>query len=424
MINQTEVRNRFPALRRQAEQAVPTIFFDNPGGTQISQSSLDRVTSYLEQNNANHGGAFATSQESDAILHEAHCAMADFYNATSPQEIIFGANMTTLTLHLSRSISRTWNPADKIVVTRLDHDANITPWMLAAQDRGCDVSWVDFHPEDGTLNLEDLEAALAGKPRLLAVGYASNSLGTINPIDRIVEMAHAAGCLVYVDSVQYAAHGPIDVQRIGCDFLVSSAYKFFGTHAGILYGRYDLLNELFAYKVRPASNSLPDKFETGTQNHEGIAGVLGAIEYLEWLGKTYGNEYAGKYNDRFSDRKLYLKQAMSAIQACEYDISRATLTALHEIPGLRIYGISDTRRLDERVPTFSFTLPGWQPRQVAAKLGEKHINVWDGNYYALAITERLGLEQSGGMVRVGPVHYNTPQEISRFKEELLGLASK
>ncbi len=424
MIDQTEIRSRFPALRGQAEKPVPAIFFDNPGGTQISQASLDRVTSYLVQHNSNHGGAFATSQASDAILHEAHAAMADFYNAASHQEVIFGANMTTLTLHISRSISRTWKPGEKIVVTRLDHDANITPWVLAAQDRGVEVRWVDFHTEDGTLDLNDLEAALAEKPRLLAFGYASNALGTINPVDKIVQMAHAAGALVYVDSVQYAAHGPIDVQQTGCDFLVTSAYKFFGTHAGILYGRYDLLKELFAYKVRPASNELPDKFETGTQNHEGIAGVLGAVEYLEWVGKNFGSEYGKNLGTQFSGRKLHLKQAMCAIRDCEFEISRAMLGVLQSIPGLQVYGITDVHRLQERVPTFSFTLPGWKPRQLAEKLGEKNIFVWDGNYYALAITERLGLEGKGGMVRVGPVHYNTIDEINRFKGELSQIVSR
>jgi cysteine desulfurase family protein (TIGR01976 family) len=422
MFDLSVIRNQFPALCRQAELPVPAVYFDNPGGTQISQPSLDRVTSYLTHHNANHGGAFATSQASDAILDEAHAAMADFYNAARPEEIIFGANMTTLTLHISRSISRTWEPGDTIVVTRLDHDANITPWVLAAQDRGCKVRWVDFHPEDGTLDLEDLQAALQEKPRLVAVGYASNSLGTINPVGQIVQMAHTAGALVYVDSVQYAAHGPIDVQQLGCDFLVSSAYKFFGTHAGILYGRYDLLDQLFAYKVRPAPNTLPDRFETGTQNHECIAGVLGALEYLEWLGKSFGEEFAEKFADGFNGRRLHLKQAMAAVRAHEFETSRALLTALQEIPGLQIYGIADVQRLEERVPTFSFTLRGWHPRQLAEKLGEHQIYVWDGNYYALCITERLGLEQNGGMLRVGPVHYNTLAEIDRLKKVLLSLA--
>jgi len=411
------VRQQFPALRR------PLIFFDNPGGTQIAQPAIERMVAYLTLSNANHGGAFATSRESDAILDEAHLAMADFLNAASPQEIIFGANMTTLTLHISRSIARTWKPGDEIVVTRLDHDANITPWVLAAEDRGCRVRWVDFHPEDGTLNLDEMRAALEGRPRLVAVGYASNALGSINPVKKIVDLAHAAGAWVYVDAVQYAPHGPIDVQALGCDFLVCSAYKFFGPHVGVLYGRYDLLEGLQAYKVRPAPADPPGKFETGTLNHEGIAGVLGALEYLQWLGRTFGETYADKYAERYQGRRLHLKQAMAAIRAYEFELSRALLDVLAETPGVTIYGLSDPRRLEERVPTYSFTWKGFHPRQVAQRLAQENILVWDGNYYALAVTERLGLEASGGMVRVGPVHYNTLEEVERLRQALGRIAA-
>jgi cysteine desulfurase family protein (TIGR01976 family) len=418
------IRNQFPALRRQAQLVSPAVFLDNPGGTQIAQPSMDRIATYLVEHNANHDGAFLTSQLSDRVLEVAHAAMADFYNAARPEEIVFGNNMTTLTLHVSRSIARTWRPGDEIVVTRLDHDANITPWVLAAQDRGCTVRWVDIHPEDGTLNLDDFRQALEGKPRLVAVGYASNALGTINHMAEIVKLAHEAGALIYVDAVQYAAHGPIDVQQIGCDFLVASSYKFFGPHAGILYGRYALLDELFAYKVRPAPNELPGKFETGTQNHEGIAGVLGAIEYFEWLGEMFGEDHAEKYAVRFADRRLRLKQAMAAIRAYEYEISRVLLDVLEEMPGVTIYGLTDRRRLEQRVPTVAFRLKGWHPRKLAERLGQEGIYVWDGNYYALAVTERLGLEESGGMVRVGPVHYNTVEELHRFGEALGRIAGR
>jgi cysteine desulfurase family protein (TIGR01976 family) len=407
------VRDQFPSLAR------PATFFDNPGGTQIARKSLDRIVSYLNLNNANHGGAFATSIESDAVLTEAHAAMADFLNAYRPEEIIFGNNMTTLTLHISRSVSRTWKAGDEIVVTRLDHDANVTPWVLAAQDQSVKVQQVDFHPENGTLDLEDMAKKLENRPRLVAVGYASNALGTINPVKKIIELAHAAGALVYVDAVQYAPHGPIDVQDLGCDFLVCSAYKFFGPHAGILYGRYDLLDELMAYKVRPAPNSLPGKFETGTQNHEGIAGVLGAVEYFEWLGSTFGVGFKKKYGTRYQGRRLRLKQATGALHVYELEISRAMLEALEEIPGLTLYGLKDPNRLEERVPTFSFTLKGWHPRQLAEALAKERIYTWDGNYYALSVTKRLGLEESGGMLRVGPVHYNTLDEIERFRQVLV-----
>ncbi len=409
------VRPQFPGLIR------PVIYFDNPGGTQIAQTSLDRMVEYLTNHNANHGGAFASSAESDAVLEEAHRAMADFLNAARPEEIVFGNNMTTLTLHLSRSIARQWKPGDEIVVTRLDHDANITPWVMAAEDRGAIVHWVDFHPEDGTLDIEDLKKALEGRPRLVAVGYASNSLGTINPIKQIVELAHSAGALVYIDAVQYAAHGPIDVQELGCDYLVCSAYKFFGPHAGILYGRYDLLDDLVAYKVRPAPTVPPDKFETGTQNHEGLAGVLGAVEYFQWIGRTFSDEPQDTFESQLTGRRRDLKQALAVVRAYEFELSRAVLQVLLETPGVTVYGIQDARRLEERVPTFSFTLKGWHPHHLAEQLAREQIFVWDGNYYALAVTERLGLEESGGMVRVGPVHYNTLDEVARFQEVLAHL---
>jgi cysteine desulfurase family protein (TIGR01976 family) len=412
-LNLDLIRRQFPSLHR------PAVFFDNPGGTQIAKPSLDRINKYLLESNANHEGAFATSIASDAVLDEAHRAMADFYNAPSAEEIVFGNNMTTLTLHISRSISKDWQEGDEIVVTRLDHDANVTPWVLAAQDRGVKINWVDFDVEDGTLKLDDLQKALERKPRLLAVGYASNSLGTINPIAKIIQMAHAAGALVYVDAVQYAPHGPIDVHRLDCDFLISSAYKFFGPHAGILYGRRELLEKLFAYKVRPATNNLPGKFETGTQNHEGIAGVLGAIEYFEWVGREFGENYIeGLKEDGYQDRRLELKKGMTAIRAYEYELGRALLSTLQAVPGLTLYGLTDVRHLEDRVATFSFRLKDMAPRAVAEKLAQEGIYVWDGNYYAINVTERLGLEGKGGMVRVGAAHYNTLDEVSRLGEAL------
>jgi cysteine desulfurase family protein (TIGR01976 family) len=406
------IREQFPSLVR------PAIFLDNPGGTQIARKSLDRIVNYLTFHNANHGGAFPTSYDSDAVLDEAHSAMAEFLNAASKDEVIFGNNMTTLTLHMSRSIARQWEKGDKIVVTRLDHDANISPWVLVAQERGVDVIHVDFNPEDGTLNMQEMERALAEKPRFVAVGYASNALGTINPVKKIIEMAHAVGAQVYIDAVQYAAHGPIDVQDLGCDFLVCSSYKFFGPHAGILFGRHELLEELFAYKLRVVPDELPGKFMTGTQNHEGIAGVLGAVEYFDWLGRTFGEDQRQKYSVRFQGRRLHLKQALGAVRAYEYEISRSLLDTLMEMPGVTLYGLKDVQRLEERVPTFSFRLKGWHPRQLAEEFSRQGVYVWDGNYYAISVTERLGIEESGGMLRVGPVHYNTLEEIERFREVL------
>ncbi|MCS6907474.1 MAG: cysteine desulfurase-like protein, partial [Anaerolineales bacterium] len=342
----------------------------------------------------------------------------DFYNAARPEEMIFGANMTTLTFHLSRSLARWLQAGDRIVVTRLDHDANISPWLLIAEERGCIVDWVDFCPEEGTLRLDEMRRALERQPRLVAVGYASNALGTINPLPEIVPMAKQAGALVYVDAVQYAPHGPIDVQALGCDFLVSSAYKWFGPHVGVLYGRYELLEALVAYKVRPAPSRPPGKFETGTLNHEGIVGVLGAIEYLEALGETYGAEFEAELAQTYQGRRLRLKKAMSVIRQYEAGLTLALLETLEGTPGITIYGLRDPKRLSERVPTVAFRLKGWHPRHVAEELDKAGIYVWDGNYYALAVTTRLGVEEDGGMVRVGAVHYNTVEEIERFGEAL------
>jgi len=411
--NHNLIRQQFPSLDR------PAIFLDNPAGTQIAKPSLDRMNRYLLEHNANHGGLFETSHKSDEVLHEAHVAMADFLNASRPEEIIFGNNMTTLTLHLSRSLARNLQAGDNILVTRLDHDANISPWMLIAEDRGCNLIWVDIDVEAGTLDLVDFARALEQKPKIAAFGFASNLLGTINPVKKLTKMAKDAGAIVYIDAVQYAPHGPIDVQDIGCDFLVCSSYKFFGPHAGALYGKYDLLSELMAYRVRPAGDELPYKFETGTQNHEGIAGVLGALEYLEWLGKDFGADQEAAWKEAgFSGRRLELKKGMSAMQVYESDLSRELIGIIESVPKTRIHGITDLNRLDERVPTVSFTLDGKRPEQIAEAIGKQDIYVWNGHNYALAIVERMGLLEAGGMIRVGPVHYNTTAELQKFGEVL------
>jgi cysteine desulfurase family protein (TIGR01976 family) len=414
--NSSDIRKAFPALETGA------IFFDNPGGTQVPRVVLNRMQRYLIESNANHGGAFQTSRVSDAILDQAHHAVADFLGAASPEEVIFGPNMTTLTLAISRSLSRSWGKDDEIIVTRLDHDANISPWRLAAQDHGCRVHWLDFDVEDCTLQLDQLDHLLSERTRLIAVGYASNAVGTINPVAEITRRAHQAGALCYVDAVQFAPHRPIDVKAIGCDFLVVSAYKFYGPHLGALYGRLDLLQQLMAYKVRPAPDQPPGKFETGTQNHEGIAGTLGALEYLSVLGRTYGGDFSEGYADRLSGQALNLKLAMHAIRSYEIELTGYLLETLSSIPGLRIYGLANQASLERRVPTVSFTLAGHSPRQVADRLAQDRIYVWDGNYYALAVTERLGLEQSGGMVRVGLAHYNTRAEIEALGQSLRRIA--
>jgi cysteine desulfurase family protein (TIGR01976 family) len=414
----SEIRKQFPALRR------PAIFLDNPGGTQIARQSLERITSYLVDCNANHGGQFATSRASDAIIEQARAAMADFLNASRPEEIVLGPNMTTLTFRLTRALAPTIQPGDTLVVTRLDHDANVAPWVRLAEDRGANIRRVDFDVETGMLDMADMQKAMAEHPRLVAVGYASNALGTVNPVGKIIEMAHQAGALTYIDAVQYAPHGPIDVQRLGCDFLVCSAYKFFGPHLGALYGRYELLDHLRAYRVRPAPEDPPGKFETGTNNHEGIAGLLGTLEYLAWVGETFGSEFANAYApDGYSERRLVFKQAMSAIRSYEFDLSHALLQTLEAVPGLRLFGPCDSTHLDWRVPTFSFTLEGHSAEEVALELDADNIYTWDGNFYALSVTERLGLEKpGGGLLRVGGVHYNTKEEVAKLGEALLKIS--
>jgi cysteine desulfurase family protein (TIGR01976 family) len=418
MFDNAKIRHQFPALHGGA------VFLDNPGGTQAVKNCMDRMIEYLIESNANHEGAFKTSRDSDEMIDKARASAADFLNAARPEEIAFGQNMTSLTFHISRSLGRRFAPGDEIIVTRLDHDANIAPWLLMAEDRGCIIRWVDFHPEDGTLDLDGFRAALAGKPKLVAVGYASNALGTINPVAEIVKLAHAAGALVFVDAVHYAPHGPIDVQALGCDFLACSAYKFFGPHLGLLYGRADLLDGLFAYKVRPSSDRLPGKFETGTQNHEAIAGLAGTFDYLDWVGQHFAASHAAAYDKAFQGRALHLKQAMAAIRTYESDLALALFNAIRDVPGTTIYGLADEKRFAERVPTFAFRVKGFTPRRIAEKLDAEGIYVWDGNYYALEVTLRLGVENSGGMVRAGAVHYNTREEIEKFGKALHKLTAE
>jgi cysteine desulfurase family protein (TIGR01976 family) len=413
MLDPDAIRAHFPAL------ASPTIFFDNPGGTQVAQEALEHISHYLQQTNANLGGAFRNSRDSDAMVAETRQSMAAFFNAARPQEIVFGPNMTTLTLSISRSLAQTLSAGDEIVVTRLDHDANIAPWLLIAEERDCRVRWVDFHVEDCTLDMEDLERQITTRTKIVAIGYASNAVGTVNDAKRAVELAHQVGAICFVDAVHYAPHKPIDVQALDCDFLVCSAYKFFGPHLGILYGKYALLDRLKAYKVRPANDAPPDKFETGTQNLEAIAGTLGAIKYLEWLGETSGANYAEKRLDTFSGRRLVLKQAMAAIEAYELELNHSLLEGLGSIPGLHIHGITSPHSLKRRVPTFSFTRQGAAPQSIAEALDREGINAWNGNFYALSVTERLGLEEKGGLLRIGLTHYNTQAEIDRLVTALL-----
>ena len=411
-----KVRARFPSLDIK-DNGVNRIYLDNPGGTQICQSSLDQIQNYFLRNNANSGGTFRTSLDTDAVLLETRLAMSEFLNAETEREIVFGQNMTSLTFAISHSLTQWIQPEHEIIVTRLDHDANIAPWLQLSDETGAKIRWIDFDPRDCTLNLESFEKLLTNKTKLVAVGYASNSVGTINPVKKIAAMAHSVGALVFVDAVQYAPHAPTDVQAIGADFLVCSPYKFFGPHQGVLWAKYELLDSLPAYKVRPAENKPPHKFETGTQSHEGQAGTLGALEHIAWVGSEFGHDYASQFS-AMSNRRLHLHCGMAAIQAYEQKLSTHLIEGLLKTSGVRIWGITDTNRLSERVPTVSFTVDGCQPRDIAKILADENIFVWDGHHYAIEIINQLGLTETGGMIRVGPAHYNTVEELDRLLEVL------
>ncbi|MGA2613432.1 MAG: cysteine desulfurase-like protein [Spirochaetia bacterium] len=411
MIDPKVARAHFPALQSGV------IHFDNPAGTQICREALDRMNDYLVARNANHGGVFRSSRESDAMVVEARRALADFLGARRLEEISFGQNMTSLTMHISRSLARELSPGDEIVVTRLDHDANVTPWVLAARDRGCMVRYVDFAPADCAWGEEDLLAQVGPRTKIVAVGYASNATGTISPIARAVQIAHSAGALCFVDAVHFAPHGPIDVASLGCDILICSAYKFFGPHIGVMYGTHDLMERLFAYKVRPAGDASPDRWETGTQSFESIAGAMGAVEYIASLG-GHGHGPGPAPHIAASDRSSAIRAGMCEIREWEAQLAREMLSGLSSVKGLRIHGITDPARMRERAPTFAFTMEGLHPRRICEELDRKGICASDGNYYALEVTTRLGLEASGGMVRVGAVHYNTPEEIAKLVDAL------
>lgn len=403
----TKIRAQFPALAVEVA-GEPAAYFDGPAGTQVPQPVIDAMVHYLSKNSANHGGLFATAIASDAMLDAAHLACAEFVGASDPGEIIFGQNMTSLTFAISRAIARTWKPGDEIVVTRLDHDANVSPWVLAARDAGVTVRWIDVRDEDLTLDLSQLDAILSPRTRLVAVGAASNSTGGVNPIREITARAQRAGALVYIDAVHLSPHQLPDVQQIGCDFLACSAYKFFGPHTGILWGKRALLESLEAYKVRPSPTDLPGKWMTGTQSHESIAGVLACIEYLANLHAAVEGVSSGQQS-----RREKLAQSYARIAAHERSLAEQFLRGMRELSHYRVMGITDLARLEERVATFSLIHTTITPRQLAIELGERGLFAWHGNYYALNLSERLGREPAG-MLRVGMVHYNTHHEVERL----------
>ncbi|MBC8038724.1 MAG: cysteine desulfurase-like protein [Rhizobiales bacterium] len=398
------VRAQFPALQL-TDGGAPRVYFDNPAGTQVPQRVIDRTVECLVASNANLGGYFATTAAAGALVEEAHRACADFYNAASASEIVFGQNMTTLTLHMSRCLGKRFRRGDEIVLSRMDHDANVAPWLLLAEDLGLTVRWMDFDPETYEFADDALAKVLNGKTKLVALGFASNCTGTVNDVKHFAKQAKAAGALVYVDAVQLAPHYAIDVQDLGVDILVSSAYKWFGPHQGILWGREDLLKETFGYKVRPAGDDLPHKFETGTLSHEGMAGCLGAIEYLEQFGEG-------------ATRPARIKSAWDTLAAYEHKITSRLIEGLKSFKGLKIRGITSANALHRRVPTVSFTLEGHHPADLAKSFARDNIFVWSGHNYAIEPMTRMGLMDKGGVLRVGLAHYNTEKEVGALLDSL------
>ena len=399
----TWVRSQFPALL-QTVNGHPAVFLDGPGGTQMPQRVIDAITNYLAHDNANSGGAYATSRRTDAMIAGARTAMADFFNC-DPDEVIFGQNMTALTFALSRALGRQFGPGNEILVTHLDHDANISPWR-ALEERGATVRFVDINEVDCTLDMSDLARKISGHTRLVAVGYASNAVGTINNVREVVRLSRQAGALTYIDAVHYAPHGPIDVRALDCDFLVCSTYKFFGPHMGVLYGKREQLKRLHPYKVRALTNNSPFRWEWGTLNHECIAGITASVEYLADLGR--------RMDPSVQTRRAALLAAYGAIQHHERSLAEHLIRGLLAIPGLKLYGISDPKRSNQRCPTIAVRIEGHTPLELATKLGALGFFTWDGNYYALNLAERLNVEKTGGFLRIGLVHYNTADEVDRF----------
>jgi cysteine desulfurase family protein (TIGR01976 family) len=406
-------RAQFPSLHTQVN-GQPAAFLDGPAGTQVPTQVMHVIQSYLMGANANTGGAFLTSRRTESMVGGARAAMADFFHCEK-DEVVFGQNMTTITFAVSRAIGRELNAGDEILLTTLDHDANFSPWK-ALEEKGVVIRQVDIHEEDCTLDLEDLNSKLNEKTKLVALGYASNAVGTINPVAEITRLAHAAGALVFIDAVHYAPHGLIDVKELDCDFLVCSPYKFFGPHMGTLYGKKQHLRAFRPYKVRPCTDLIPERWETGTQIHELIAGIGAAVDYIAAVGQHS--------EPTVKTRRDALAAAYRATVAHERRLITQLIDGLRTVPGVCIYGITDPKRYHERCSTLSLRMGEHNPTEIAAYLGERGIFTWDGNYYALNLTERLGVESQGGMLRIGMVHYNTAEEVERLLAALRELAAR
>ena len=403
------IRTEFPALSVR-DDGMPRIYFDNPAGTQVPKSVVDKMSECMLESSANLGGNFQTSQRADAVYDAAHAAMADLLNASSPDEIVFGQNMTTITLHVSRSIGQCMQAGDEIILTRMDHDANVQPWVLLARDLGLEIKWLPFDLESFEFDLSLLDDLLTDKTKLVCVGGASNLIGTVNDVKTISKKAREAGAWTYIDAVQSVPHISTDVQDLGCDFLVCSAYKFFGPHQGILWGRREVLESLDAYKLRPAPEEIPGCFETGTLSHEGLAGTTAAVDYLASIGELFGSNFYAQ-NERFDGRRLNVHAAMNCLFDYEKVLAGALIDGLQQLPGVRIQGITAKEAMARRVPTVSFTVDGVDPATIAESLTQKNIFVWSGHNYAVEPAIALGIYDAGGAIRVGPVHYNTKDEV-------------
>jgi cysteine desulfurase family protein (TIGR01976 family) len=387
------VRARFPALARAGADGSPYVWADAPGGSQAPDTVIDAVAGRMRAGASNTHGAFPISREIDALIDEAHAAGAGFLGC-DPDEVVFGQNATSLLLHLSRSFGRTLEPGDDVVVTRLDHDANVRPWILAARDAGANVRWVDVRDDDVTIDVDSFDAQLTDRTRLVAFTLASNAVGTIPPAVDLIRRAKAAGALVALDGVHFAQHRAIDLHGLGADVVATSPYKFFGPHQGMLAVRRELLTTWDAYKLRPVPDELPDRWETGTQNHEALAGTVAAIRYIAEAG------------------------GFDAFAPHERTLSARFLEGVGRIPAVRLIGIADPVRVDERTPTFAIRVGTQHPLDTSAALAERGIFTWEGHYYAIEVFDRLGLLDTGGAVRIGFCHYHTANEVDRVLQAL------
>jgi cysteine desulfurase family protein (TIGR01976 family) len=395
------IRSQFPAIARHAN---PPVFLDNPAGTLVPRSVVEAVSEAMIEASSNLGGMFSGSKRAMTIWHDAHQAAAEIVGAKSPGEMIIGMNMTSLTMHISRSIGRLTSPGDEIILTKMDHEGDVAAWLLMAEDRGLVVKWLPFNRETWRIEPEDLAPLLSKRTRLLAINYASNMTGSINDIATLTAMAQAAGALVYVDAVQFVPHHLPDVQALKCDFLACSSYKFFGPHLGVLYGREDLLLKMEAYKCRCTPNTLPEKFELGTPQTELLAGLTATADYLKWLGEATGHS---------GSRREKMLGGFDSVAGYEHVLTRRLIEGIQALDGTTVHGITNPNRFSDRVPTVSFTHKSISTHSFAEALAAEEIFMWSGHNYALEPSRHLGFSDDEGVVRIGIAHYNTAAEIER-----------